>query len=76
MYHGFLNHTQSPTHRKGGSLDHIFINKSFDESEITNVIPTHYSDYFHIHMVVPWMKLHYDYSTLFILQIYTSITMK
>lgn len=56
-HHGFIDYSQSPTHRKGGSLDRIFINKYFDESEITSIIPVHYSDHFHIHMAVPWMKL-------------------
>lgn len=29
-HHGFIDYSQSPTHRKGGSLDRIFINKYFD----------------------------------------------
>ena len=56
-YHGFIDYIQSPTHKKGGSLDRVFINKHLDESEITNVIPIHYSDHFHIKLAVPWIKL-------------------
>lgn len=59
-YYGFLQYIQQPTHRKGATLDHVYVNRNFDNSEITSVTPVHFSDHFHIHLAVPWMKLLYN----------------
>jgi hypothetical protein len=30
-YHGFIQYVKQPTHRKGGTLDHIYVNRFFDD---------------------------------------------
>lgn len=59
-YYGYLQYIQQPTHRKGATLDHVYVNRNFDNSEITLVTPLHFSDHFHIHLAVPWRKLFYN----------------
>lgn len=51
-YHGFIQYVKQPTHRKGGTLDHIYVNHFFDDSEHLLVIPVHYSDHFHVHLAL------------------------
>jgi hypothetical protein len=51
-YHGFIQYVKQPTHRKGGTLDHIYVNRFFDDSEHLSVIPVHYSDHFQSLMVL------------------------
>ncbi|CAG2199319.1 unnamed protein product [Mytilus edulis] len=41
-YYGFLQYIQQPTHRKGASLEHVYVNRNFDNSEITLVTPVHF----------------------------------
>ena len=56
-YHGFTQLLSRPTHRKGSLLDHIYINRNLNESEMVSINPVHYSDHFHVHLAIPWKKL-------------------
>ena len=56
-YHGFIQYVEQPTYRKGGTLDHIYVDRFFDDSEHLSVIPVHYSDHFHVHLAVPLVKV-------------------
>ena len=56
-YYGFKQYVNTPTHRKGAALDHIYINRHLEEYEYSCAsIPLYYSDHFHVHIAVPVVK--------------------
>lgn len=51
-YYGFRLLVQQPTHRKGGILDLLFVNRDLVDSAL-DIIPTYYSDHFIVSLAVP-----------------------
>jgi hypothetical protein len=56
-YYGYIQYVHSPTHRKGGLLDHVYFNRTAD-GLLVDTVPTYYSDHFLLSLVVPWACLH------------------
>ena len=55
-YYGFRQCYHTPTHRKGGLLDNIYLN--FSSAEILiDVITTFYSDHFLLSIAVPYIHI-------------------
>ena len=52
-HYGFCQLMNSPTHRKGGLLDHIYVN-FFSSAIVTNAIATYYSDHLLVTAALPF----------------------
>ena len=57
QYHGFLPTHNNVTHRAGGALDHIYINKDIINNSFISTVPLHYSDHFATTLSIPYELL-------------------
>ena len=57
QYHGFLPTHNNVTHRAGGALDHIYINKDIINNSFISTVPLHYSDLFATTLSIPYELL-------------------
>jgi hypothetical protein len=57
QYHGFLPTHNNVTHRAGGALDHIYINKDIINNSFISTVPLHYSDHFTTTLSIPYELL-------------------
>ena len=56
MYYSFTQYIASPTHRKGGLLDHFYANFINEDVQV-DTIPVYYSDHLMVSAAVPYYNL-------------------
>lgn len=56
-YYGFRKYGSCITHRCGSALDHIYVNRDLHDSLLYESKPVHYTDHFHVQIVVPFRAL-------------------
>ena len=56
LYYGFAQLVTTPTHRKGGLLDHYYVNFISEDIQL-DVIPAYYSDHLMVSAAVPYYCL-------------------
>ncbi|MEW8547603.1 MAG: AAA family ATPase [Candidatus Thiodiazotropha sp.] len=56
-HYGFHQFVSAPTHKRGSTLDHVYINRNIQQSVLVSCIPVHYSDHFHVLLSVPYRCL-------------------
>ena len=56
MYYGFRQQVKTPTHRRGGLIDHLYTNMPC-ENIVVDTVATYYSDYHRLCIAVPFKEL-------------------
>ena len=56
LYYGFRQLVKTPTHRRGGLIDHVYTNLP-SENIVVDTIATYYSDHHRLCIAVPFKEL-------------------